>query len=203
MINGTFYYDFSIFVEDETASSTLLVRTRVSYLLEGAGEQSPGSEHGVVGNLASSDHLSHLVNWQPFRNNLLGVIWLMLVVRPSIFTVNHMELRAGATIVGIEPATRSHTRHGNARLFSQLSLRRRADILTRFDLPAWELIQHLIHRVRILLLHQDAITSATRHDYSTMPMVGIMDILDGLPIWQLHCIFCDGEPRVVEERPRR
>ena len=38
MINGTFYYDFSIFVEDEAASSTLLVRTRVSYLLEGAGE---------------------------------------------------------------------------------------------------------------------------------------------------------------------
>jgi len=65
MINGTFYYDFSIFVEDEAASSTLLVRTRVSSLLEGTGEQGPGSEHGVVGDCASSDHAVDGGNWQP------------------------------------------------------------------------------------------------------------------------------------------
>ena len=147
MINGTFYYDFSIFVEDEVASSTLLVRTRVSYLLEGVGEQSPGSEHGVIGDCTSSDHMVDGGNWQPLRNDLLGVIWLVLMVCPSIFAVNHVELRAGATIVSIEPTTRSHTCHGNARLLSQLSLRRRAHILARFDLPARELIQHFIHWV--------------------------------------------------------
>ena len=147
MINGTFYYDFSIFVEDEAASSTLLVRTRVSSLLEGTGEQGPGSEHGVVGDCASSDHAVDGGNWQPLRDNLLGAIWLVVMVCPSIFAVNHMELRAGATIIGIEPATFPHIRHGNARLLSQLSLRRRTHILARFDLPARELIQHLIHWV--------------------------------------------------------
>ena len=140
MINGTFYYDFSIFVEDEAASSTLLVRTRVSSLLESTGEQGPGSEHGVVGDYTSSDHMVDGGNWQPLRNDLLGVIRPVLVVCPSIFAVNHVKLCAGATIVGIEPTSRSHTCHGNARLLSQLSLRRRADILTCFDLPTWELI---------------------------------------------------------------
>ena len=168
-----------------------------------AREQSPGSEHGVVCDCASSDHAVDGGNWQPLRDNLLGVIWLMLVVRPSIFAVNHVELRAGAAVIGIEPATFPHIRHGNARLFSQLSLRRRAHILTRLNLPARELIQHLIHRVRIFLLHQNIIASSTHHDHPTMPVVGIMDIADYLSIWQLYCIFCDSESRALEERPRR